>query len=178
MRFNLAQLLKEGVGARRSFSLNETFEPLTETGTTKVRGSVTLTRMDKGVWASGRMEANAFTMCARCLTLTEHPVRFRVDEEYAPTVEINGVVPAAAPEVQGVKEEVFTLDAHHTMDLTEAVRQYVIINLPLKPLCSQDCAGLCATCGINLNDRRCECSTPVDPRWSPLLGLLTADGRG
>ena len=177
MRFNVAQLLKEGVGARRNYSLDETFEPWPETGTTRVRGEITLTSMNRGIWISGPIETNASSTCARCLTLSERSVRFRVDEEYLPTVEIDSGTPVSAQESQEAKEGTFILDSHHTLDLTEAVRQYVIINLPMKPLCHQNCAGLCSTCGANLNDHPCDCSTYADSRWSPLLDLLTADGK-
>ncbi len=60
MRFNVAQLLQEGVGARRNYSLDVTFEPLPETGTTRANGEITLTHMDNAVWASGPIEINAF----------------------------------------------------------------------------------------------------------------------
>ena len=178
MRFNVAQLLKEGIGARRNYSLDETFEPLPETGTTKVKGKISLTRMDKGIWANGPIEANASSICARCLTLSEHSVRFRVDEEYLPTVEFDSGAPISAQKSREIREDAFTLDSHHTLDLTETVRQYVVINLPMKPLCHQNCAGLCSACGANLNDRPCDCSTYTDSRWSPLLDLLAANGKG
>ena len=178
MRFNVAQLLKEGVGARRSYAIDETLEPLAETGTTRVKGSITVTRIDNGVWASGSIEANAFSACARCLTSAEHPVRFRMDEEILPTVTIDSGSPQAVKSAQAVREGLFTLDSRHNLDLTEAVRQYVIINLPMKPLCRRDCAGLCASCGVNLNDHQCGCSAGVDSRWGPLLELLAAGGRG
>ena len=177
MRFNVAQLLKEGVGARRSYALDEALEPLAETGTTRVRGSVTVMRIDRGVWASGSIEANAFTACARCLSPVEHPVAFRVDEEFLPTVSIETGAPQAGNSYQAIRDGAFTLDGGHNLDLTEAVRQYVIINLPMKPLCRWDCAGLCASCGVNLNDNPCGCSNAVDPQWSPLLELLAAGGR-
>jgi uncharacterized protein len=177
MQFNVAQLLKEGVGSRRSYSLDETFEALPETGTTRVRGEITLTCIDKGIWVSGSIETNASSLCGRCLTLAEYPVRFRVDEEYLSMVEIDSGAPIRVPELE-VKEGAFTLDSHHTLDLAEAVRQYVIINLPMKPLCRQNCAGLCFTCGANLNDHPCDCSTSTGSRWSPLLDLLTAKGKG
>ena len=178
MRFNVSQLLKEGIGARRNYSLDETLEPLLETGTTRVRGEITLTCMDKGVWVNGPIEANAYSICARCLTTSEHTVRFRVDEEYLPTVDFGSGAPIRAQKRQEVMEGTFTLDSHHTLDLTEAVRQYVVINLPMKPLCRQNCAGLCSACGANLNDDSCDCSTYADSRWSPLLDLLTANGKG
>jgi uncharacterized protein len=174
MRFNVSQLLKEGVGARRSYSLDETLEPLLETGTTRVKGEITVTRIDNGVWVSGHMEANASSLCGRCLTSAEYTVRFRLDDEFLPTVEMDGGAPAGASD--DVKEDTFTLDSHHTLDLTEAARQYVIINIPMKPLCRQNCAGLCSTCGTNLNDNTCDCQNSIDSRWSPLLGLLAANG--
>ena len=174
MRFNVSQLLKEGVGARRSYSLDETLEALPETGTTKVQGEITVTRIDAGIWVSGPLEANASSLCGRCLTLAEFTVRFHLDEEYLPTVEIDTGAPLKMTEE--AKEGVFTLDSHHTLDLTEAARQYVIINLPMKPLCRQNCAGLCSTCGANLNDNPCDCPTSIDSRWSPLLDLLASNG--
>ena len=172
MRFNVAQLLKDGVGSRRSYPLDETFEALPETGTSLVKGKVTITRTDVGVWLSGPIESNALISCSRCLNPAECPVRFGIDEEYLPTVDIASGSAIKTPEV---KEGAFTLDHNHILDLTEAVRQYVIINLPMKPLCRHDCAGLCSNCGVNLNDGECVCSAPVDSRWSPLLELLAVN---
>ena len=137
MRFNVSQLLKEGIGARRNYSLDETLEPLLETGTTRVRGEITLTCMDKGVWVNGPIEANAYSICARCLTLSEYSVRFRVDDEYLPPLEFGSVPPISAQKSQEVREGAFTLDSHHTLDLPEPVRQYVVINLRMKPLATQ-----------------------------------------
>ena len=172
MRFNVSQLLKDGIGSRRSYPLDETFKALQETGTSGVKGQVTFTRTDMGVWISGPIESNALIFCSRCLNPAECPVHFSIDEEYLPTVDISN---GAAIMIQEVKEGAFTLDSNHILDLTEAVRQYVIINLPMKPLCRQDCAGLCSSCGANLNDGGCACSDSVDSRWSPLLELLTVN---
>ena len=52
------------------------------------------------------------------------------------------------------------------------VRDALLLELPLAPLCSADCAGLCATCGANHNLTRCECvTTEIDPRWAALRSL-------
>mgnify|MGYP001320700804 FL=1 len=177
MRFNVAQLLKEGVGARRHYTLDEAFEALPETGTTKVRGNVMLTRIDRGIWVSGSLAANAYSMCARCLNITECSVDFPMDEEYISTIEINSgnQISVQKNPSANIKEEEFLLDSRHTLDLTEAVRQYVIINLPMKPLCDQNCSGLCSTCGANLNQHICDCSGQIDFRWGPLTNLLTSN---
>ena len=80
MRFNVSQLLKEGIGTRRSFPLDETLEALPDTGTTRIQGEVLITCIDKGVWVSGSVETNASSLCGRCLTQVDHKVRFHLDE--------------------------------------------------------------------------------------------------
>jgi uncharacterized protein len=170
MRFNVSQLLKEGVGTRRSFPLNETLEALPDTGTTRVQGEVLITCIDKGVWVSGPVEANASSLCGRCLTQVDHKVSFHLDEEYSPTVDIDSG--ASISVIEEVGDSTFTIDHNHILDLTEAVRQYIVINLPMKPLCVDSCAGLCSTCGVNLNLCQCDCRKLTDTRWGPLLDLL------
>jgi uncharacterized protein len=171
MRFNVAQLLKEGVGSRRSYSLDETVDTLPESGTTRVWGELVLTCTDKGIWVNGPIETNASGVCSRCLSPAQFQMRFRIDDEYLTTVEIDSGSPINVLEVT---DGALTLDSQHTLDLTEAVRQYIIVHLPMKPLCRQGCAGLCSACGANLNDAPCTCSAARDSRWSPLLDLLTS----
>ena len=58
------------------------------------------------------------------------------------------------------------------IDLEPMVRDALLLELPLAPLCNPDCAGLCATCGANHNLTRCECVTSeIDPRWAALRSL-------
>ncbi len=54
------------------------------------------------------------------------------------------------------------------VDLEPMVREVVLLELPLAPLCSEDCRGLCPECGTDRNRSTCECVRPVDPRWSAL----------
>ncbi len=59
-----------------------------------------------------------------------------------------------------------------TADLTDDVRQNLLLNLPMKSICSESCKGLCATCGANLNEKQCDCTDEtIDPRWEGLKGL-------
>ncbi|MGB5289790.1 MAG: DUF177 domain-containing protein [Ignavibacteriaceae bacterium] len=58
------------------------------------------------------------------------------------------------------------------IDLTEDIRDYALLAVPMKKLCSENCRGLCPNCGINLNDNKCDCKEEkMDPRWEPLLKL-------
>jgi uncharacterized protein len=58
------------------------------------------------------------------------------------------------------------------LDLTEAIRQRVLLEIPMVTLCREDCAGLCSQCGHNLNLGPCDCKPEVDTRFSVLQKLL------
>jgi uncharacterized protein len=58
------------------------------------------------------------------------------------------------------------------LDLLPAIREQILLSLPSAPLCTEDCKGLCPTCGKNLNEGDCGCDrTVVDPRWAVLKGI-------
>ena len=77
--------------------------------------------------------------------------------------------------------DAFPLDGDQ-LDLETMVRETVLLDLPLTPLCSDDCAGLCPVCGADLNSEQCSCDTTViDERWAALDQLrqeldVTDDG--
>jgi uncharacterized protein len=62
------------------------------------------------------------------------------------------------------------------LDLADLVRDALILELPLAPLCRDDCKGLCVTCGADLNEADCGCGAPIDPRWANLDALREPDG--
>ncbi len=57
-------------------------------------------------------------------------------------------------------------------DLTEELRQDIILLFPSNPVCSEDCKGLCPRCGANLNEGPCSCKPEGDSRWGALDGLV------
>ena len=61
------------------------------------------------------------------------------------------------------------------LDLEPLARDAVLLELPLAPLCTEDCQGLCPTCGANRNTESCDCAPPADPRWAALDVLRDAD---
>ncbi len=62
--------------------------------------------------------------------------------------------------------------ADNTIDIQELVRQLLVENQEMRPLCSEECQGLCPVCGINLNSENCECDDNYkDPRWSKLRNI-------
>lgn len=58
------------------------------------------------------------------------------------------------------------------IDLSEEIRDYFLLSVPLKRLCDDNCKGLCFRCGHNLNEKECDCSKDqTDSVWAPLLKL-------
>jgi uncharacterized protein len=163
MQINVAQLLKESVGAVRTYEIDETTgEEL------PIKGTVTLLRTNRSILVTGSLDTATRGECSRCLQKYEYPLHIEIEEEYFLTRDPVSGVALPPPGEAGA----FLIDENHILDLSEAIRQYTIMALPMKPICREDCAGLCPHCGRNLNLGTCECQpTPPDARWAPLLAL-------
>ena len=61
------------------------------------------------------------------------------------------------------------------VDLAPLVHDAILLDLPLAPLCREDCRGLCPHCGIDRNDASCDCQVPINPRWATLDELRFTD---
>ncbi len=173
MRFNVAQLLKGPTGACREYDLcseihhlDAELEPLGP-----LEGSVSLIRTDQGILVTGELSARLRQECRRCLEPCEVDAKIRVEEEYHPASRIGGV-PFDAPPVKE-RDEALLIDDHHVLDLSEVVRQELILVTSGQAVCRSGCAGLCSRCGGNLNRGECRCDeVHIDPRWAALQTLL------
>lgn len=178
MRLNVAQLLKEPVGSRRFYDVDEQTEShLEKEGIYSVRGRVSVLHLDKGALVDGVLIGNAIVPCARCLNPFQYQLRLDIKEEYFSTLDVTSGLTLPLPDEPGL----FTIDTNHIIDLDEAVHQYSLMNLPIKPLCRQDCAGLCPFCGKNLNDGPCRCSverTHTDNVMFSVVRASTIDMKG
>jgi uncharacterized protein len=159
MQFNVAQLINESTGSSRGYHIEE---QLGKDDINYVIGDVVLIRTNRGIFVKGKMKASVRVLCSRCSKLIDCEVNFDFEEEALP-ITSEGIYPT-------YQYDNLTIDETHTIDLSEAIRQYAWLSVPAKPLCSLDCAGICATCGQDLNQDRCKCpSNAVDQRWSKLL---------
>lgn len=75
----------------------------------------------------------------------------------------------------GENDDIILLDRDVQLDLDELLGDVFILDLDTKNLCSEDCKGLCAGCGANLNEEPCRCKREVDPRLAKLAQLLEQD---
>ena len=170
LQVNVAQLLKEHVGATRVVELDGPLLELEDSAPAHVSGKLTLTRTDQGVWVSGPVEISADTDCSRCLVPFTLWLKVKVDEVYLPTVEVSTGAKLRYADAQDV--ESLKIDDHHVIDLTEALRQYRLAAMPMAPLCRPECAGICPQCGTDRNEASCDCEPPIDARWAKLRELL------
>ncbi len=170
MQMNVSQLLREPVGSTRTYKVEETTDVIGSES--RIQSEVRLTRTDRGILTVGTLHTEIELTCSRCLGLFSYPARLDIEEEYFPTADMYSGTPLTLPEEPGC----FTIDEHHIIDLIEAIRQYELLAVPIKPLCGDNCAGLCPVCGHNLNQGLCDCPPQkTDPRWSKLSTLTLAN---
>lgn len=127
-----------------------------------------VTRKNEGVRLRGEIRARAEVDCDRCLKRVEVPVETGFDVTYVPAAAYQDAAPG---ELQEEDMSVAVFDGE-TIDVDELVREQVLLGLPNRALCREDCKGLCPVCGIDRNIECCACPTAeTDPRWGALKDL-------
>jgi len=172
VRFNVAQLLKSAAGASREYALEEDITDIDKDLdlVKPLQGKIRFLRTGNGILVAGRLRTEAGLPCRRCLTPVTVPVVFDLEEEFRPSIDL--ITGQAVPMEEG-EDEATRTDAHHILDLTEVVRQNLLLALPMSALCSPQCRGLCPACGANLNEGPCGCQREQDdPRLAALRDLL------
>jgi uncharacterized protein len=103
----------------------------------------------------GRLETRLEVECDRCIALMEYPIRRNFDLYYRPVSSI-----AREEEIEIPPDELdIAFYSEEGIDLTDLVREQVILALPMKIVCQPECRGLCPICGINLNWGACQCQS-------------------
>ena len=132
---NVSQLLKEPVGSSQSYDISGTISDEVEGF---VEGKVKVIHISQGVLVQCKLTAEVKLVCSRCLDTFLCPISFTAEEEFLPISDVSGDL---APSSQEQSEE-FTIDNKNILDLSELIRQYILLNLPMKPLCRPDCPGM------------------------------------
>jgi uncharacterized protein len=167
VRINVSQQLKAPIGSIRNYEINEIADIAGRNDL--IRGEVRLMRTDRSILAKGTLHTEIELTCSRCLSLFSYLLELNIEEEYFPTTDVVTGASLSLPDEPGC----FTIDENNILDLTEAIRQYALLAIPMKPLCNEECTGLCPTCGYDLNQALCNCPPrATDPRWSELGKLV------
>jgi uncharacterized protein len=109
-----------------------------------------------GLRVKGRLSAPWRGTCRRCSKIVDGLSEIVLNERFVDPEELT--------------EDFYPIDKDF-IDLAPMVHDAVFLDLPLAPLCSADCQGLCPYCGIDRNEARCECQGETDPRWATLDSL-------
>jgi uncharacterized protein len=172
VQINVSQHLKAPIGSIRNYRVSEAVD--IADAKYPVRGEIGLMRTNRSIMAKGTIRTEIEPTCSRCLSLFNCSLTLNIEEEYFPTTDVVTGTSLSLPDEPGC----FTIDENNILDLTEAIREYALLATPMKPLCHQNCIGLCPTCGGNLNQVLCNCPTkPADLRWAKLSKFVLADSK-
>jgi uncharacterized protein len=176
LQFNVAQLLKQQSGTRRAYDIDVEMPPLDAelAVVAPFHGQVRFMRVGAGLLVTGHLETTVELECAHCLSAFRSPVRFEIEEEFRPTLDI--VTGTLLPRESG-QDMATVIDERHILDLAEVVRQNLALSLPPSPICRPECRGFCPQCGQNLNQGSCNCEEEtVDLRWAALKATISPSG--
>jgi uncharacterized protein len=116
----------------------------------------------------GELETSVNLICSRCLSNFDAHMRNNLD--FIVCSEETHL--ERQSEALDDEDYVFIQGAELQADISDIVRQSIILGVGLKPLCSENCQGLCPTCGANRNEQQCDCRPQtIDPRWEALQQL-------
>jgi uncharacterized protein len=171
LSYNVAGLLRAAPGTSRTYPVSVDEMPIADDValSAPIRGEVRLSRTGDSILAEAHLDTAVAETCSRCLTPMSAPIQLELREEALPMVDIKSGLPVDVRPGQ----ESLRLDEHHELHLASAVRDAISLAEPIAPLCRPDCRGLCAVCGIDLNEDHAH-SHPddeIDPRLAGLVEI-------
>jgi len=143
-----------------------------EEGTLKkdVRVQGSLSKVGREVFLKGSISTEMEMICSRCLEPLDYVIQSKISSRYVPGQEVD-------PQEMDVELHASDIEVENyfegRIDLTQAVYDQMMLNLPLARLCKNDCKGICSHCGVNRNIKSCQCSDKgsIDPRLAVLKTL-------
>lgn len=139
---NVAALLREPMGATRVMALHLETLPLDDAlVASDFEGQIRLTRLTDDILASIEGTADVELECQRCLETFIQPVRVKFSEEFRIAYDVRTGIGVGTDIEDESDEEEFEVSANHELDFREPLRQEILIELPMRPLCGADCPG-------------------------------------
>lgn len=134
-----------------------------------VEASIKIDKNGKELFISGILKVKLKLTCSRCLVEYIKELVVPIDVIYHPVEELK------SEENYELKTEELDMDFYKgdEFDLNLLLKEQIELNLPMKPLCTEDCKGICIKCGQDLNIEKCKCeSNYIDPRLEKLKIFL------
>ena len=161
LRLNVGFITNLTVGSSREFLFdNPQIHLQPDLDLKDLIGKARVTRTPQGLLVEAQMRAIATLECGRCLNEYEQPLEIDFKELY--------VFPGREREETDLR-----LPADGKIDLTPLVREYMILEVPINPICTPDCKGICSICGENITESpHSHEQETIDPRLAVLKELL------
>lgn len=163
-RLDVSHLTRQSPGTTREIELNYPsldFDP--DFHLSDVQGTLQVSVTDDGVALEGDLEAHTELGCSRCLERYEQSLTLQFTEIYS--------FSPAREKDDDQKEQRLPPDA--VINLGPLIREYALLDIPIKHVCREDCKGLCPVCGANLNEEDCgHRREEIDSRMVKLKELL------
>lgn len=147
----------------RTFSLND--EQFLINGPVEFQGKI----MNTGrlLQVKGEIICTVKLQCGRCLDNYNYEIQASFDEKYCHENDV------AIINEEGIEEDECNIFKGDKIDFTEDVKECLALSIPMKPICKEECKGICSQCGQNLNVKKCDCiQENIDPRFEVLKKLL------
>ncbi|MDS1029904.1 DUF177 domain-containing protein [Bacillota bacterium LX-D] len=170
MIIDLAKLRAQPEGSKE-FRMEKEFEPISWadevlTFLAPVQVDFVATYNNKVLHVEGQVQAKLNFTCSRCLQPFIKEFNTKIAAEFRPKVRREEEVDA---------ENVYYYSGD-LVDLTDAILENILLELPMKAICTENCLGLCMKCGKNLNEGPCTCSTQeIDPRLQELQKFFSQE---
>lgn len=119
----------------------------------KIQYNITVTNTGDAFLITGKAKVKAQTECSRCLDPVELNLLAKIDAYY--------LIEAPSDSEDEINEFEILPDDHN-IPLGEIIKATLIVDAPPKPLCKEECKGLCQVCGKNLNKETCNCKEEAD----------------
>lgn len=169
MRIDLSRVTTEPVGFAEELDVPpERLDSSEVAAPVRARLAGEVRPIGGGYSVSGTLDASGSLTCVRCLAA----VPWQARESF--TFELCRALAAdATDEVELDEDDLDRVQlADEELDLEEIAAEQILLALPMRVLCRDDCAGLCPSCGANRNlEGACRCEPEADPRWSALRKL-------
>jgi uncharacterized protein len=161
LRLNVGFLLNKSVGFSHNFDFDEPTVQIDEDlDVSHLQGAVRFTRTSQGLYAQGRLATTINLECARCLN------------EYAQVLHVEiGDLFVYPPDDES--DPLLVIKETGILDLSGILREQLLLEVPIQPLCTAGCEGLCMICGNRIGVEECEHpEQEIDPRFAILQSLL------
>lgn len=126
---------------------------------------LTITNLgNKKVLIEGSVKLSLIILCSRCLKELTYPMDISINKEIDFKL-------SEAERAEDLDEANYITG--YNLDVDTLIKDEIIIDFPMKLLCSEDCKGICMHCGTNLNEKSCDCdNTVADPRMSAIRDIF------